>query len=156
MVLRKAWPDKASHSSKASGLIEVSRCWSRSSKPSPGQCFTEAATPDACNARTYATACDTTVSISDPYERVPTAAARKRALISTTGVNDQLKPSTRASEASMVAISAVRSGSPQAAIANWFGTGTMKGKDIGPPSRSPETSGGISDSSRAMRVASRP
>ena len=40
-----AAPYVASHSSTDLSLMLVTRCWSRSSQPSPGKCLIEAATP---------------------------------------------------------------------------------------------------------------
>ena len=67
-------------------MTVVTRCWSRSSCPSPGQCLTVAATPCAWKAATCAMAWRSMVSISLPNERVPTMALRQAALMSMTGV----------------------------------------------------------------------
>ncbi len=120
----------------------VTRCWSRSSKPSPGQCLTAEATPCCWNTRIWVSACRSMVARSEPKPRVATMALRKAALMSRTGVKLQLMPMARASSAMMRLTSAVTSRSSMAASASGLGISTPAARLMRLPSRSAEIRSG--------------
>ena len=133
------------------GLMVVTRCWSRSSKPSPGQCLTRAATPCAWNTSICFRACRSMVATSLPKPRVATMALRKAALMSMTGVNDQLIPTATASSAMMRLISAVASRSSTAARASGFGTPRRTAGSSGCLRGRRRSSGGTAEAARSDR-----
>ena len=79
-------------------LMEVSKCWSRSSTPSPGKCLIDVMIPLSWNACIYSLAFLITRSTSLPYVRTFVIGFLKFKSKSTTGENPKFTPTAFPSE----------------------------------------------------------
>ncbi len=92
MTAEKTRPYVARHSSIGRPFRLVTKCWSRSSWPSPGKCLVPAMNGTDCIARVARAAISAASTGSEVNARVLTTGLRRLSARSTTGVNDQLKP----------------------------------------------------------------